>query len=172
MSDSINIVNALFLLFLAIVGNFMAETLSCQTQKFMTNLWAKHFVLIFIIYFTIEFTKGNKISDPFNDFLNAVYVWILYHFFTHMDLIPTVIVILLLICIYIISNYRKYFEKLDKNIELNKKLEKIQKTLFKVVIFTILVGFFIYYFEKRKEFKGHFHFIRFLLGAKKCKSLK
>jgi hypothetical protein len=172
MTDSINMINALFLLFLAIIGNFMAETLSCQTQKFMTNLWAKHFVLIFIIYFTIEFTKGDQISDPFVDFVNAVYVWILYHFFTHMDLLPTVITIILLMCIYIISNYRKYFEKKKNDINLDKKLEKIQNILLKCAVFVILVGFFIYYFEKKKEFKGHFHFIQFLLGAKKCKSLK
>lgn len=172
MNDSIYIVNALFLLFLAVVGNFMAETLSCQTQKFMTNLWAKHFVLIFIIYFTIEFTKGDQISNPLNDFLNAIYVWILYHFFTHMDLLPTIIVILLLMSIYVISNYRKYFEKVQKDEKLDKKLENIQVNMFYIAICVIFVGFLIYYVEKKKEFKSHFSFIRFLLGAKKCKSLK
>tara|TARA_Y100000591_G_C21626506_1_gene590541 strand:- start:284 stop:802 length:519 start_codon:yes stop_codon:yes gene_type:complete len=172
MNNSINIVNALFLLFLAVMGNFMAETLSCQTQKIMNNLWAKHFVLIFIIYFTIEFTKNNESSNPIDDMINAIYVWILYHFFTHMDLLPTIIVIILLMIIYIISNYRNYLKTNGIKKNLDKKLERIQKMLVYLSVSIVLIGFMIYYFEKKNEFKNNFHFIQFLLGSKKCKSLK
>ena len=36
-AESVGIIDGVFLLFLAISGNFLAETLGCQTQELLTN---------------------------------------------------------------------------------------------------------------------------------------
>ena len=39
----------IFLLILAVVSNFIAETMGCKTQKLLNNnMIAKHFVILFI----------------------------------------------------------------------------------------------------------------------------
>ena len=45
----IMIIKALFLLILSISGNFLAEMLGCQTQKFLSNMYTKHLLLYFLI---------------------------------------------------------------------------------------------------------------------------
>ena len=49
-------IKGIFLLILAIAGSFITETLGCKTQKMLiNNMFAKHFVIILILYFTINF---------------------------------------------------------------------------------------------------------------------
>ena len=48
--ESLGIIDGLFLLFLAISGNFLAETLGCQTQELFTDsIIAKQIMTFFII---------------------------------------------------------------------------------------------------------------------------
>ena len=58
----IMIIKALFLLILSISGNFLAEMLGCQTQKFLSNMYTKHLLLYFLIYFTLDFSSVDKMS--------------------------------------------------------------------------------------------------------------
>ena len=97
-NDSVEtILKATLLLVLSVSGNFLAETLGCQSQKILNNMFVKHLLILFMIYFTIDFTQRNAdLANPFVNVLKAIAVWILFHFFTHMDLLPTGIAILLI----------------------------------------------------------------------------
>ena len=57
-------------------------------------------------------------------------MWVLFHLFTHMDIVPTFIVGILLMILFFISNYRHYIAEkkkiTDKN---NAELEKRDNTL-------------------------------------------
>ena len=57
----INLTTGLFLLFLALGGNFLAETLGCKTQKILSeNMVVKQLFIIMMIYFTINFTSNDN----------------------------------------------------------------------------------------------------------------
>ena len=47
-------------------------------------------------------------------------------------------------------------------------LKQPQKGLFIGLVLTILVGFAIYYLEKRVEYKSRFDILKFIFGVKKC----
>lgn len=165
------LLNATLLLFISIAGNFLAETLGCKTQLYLQNMYVKHILILFMIYFTIDFTQGDNISNPFVNLRNAIIIWILFHLFTHLDIIPTAIVLFLFVILFFISNYLSYLEKTGKN---NKKLKEILVKLEKLsllsVVVIIIVGFFYYYIEKKNEYGKRFNILKFIFGVKKCKS--
>ena len=170
------ILKATLLLVLSVSGNFLAETLGCQSQKVLGNMFVKHILILFMIYFTIDFTQRDRdIVNPFINVFKAIIVWILFHFFTHMDIMPTFIVGCLLMILFFISNYRHYIEEKRKKrtLELNN-LEKIdnilkitQNILLVSMISIIVIGCIIYFIEKRREYKSHFDTFKFIFGVKK-----
>ena len=85
------------------------------------------------LYFTIDFTDKEHVN-PFINLAKALVIWIIFHFFTHMDIIPTIITILLVMVLFFISNYRHYLSKINsrnKNIMFKKIiLFLIQKIIF------------------------------------------
>ena len=172
------ILKATLLLVLSVSGNFLAETLGCQSQKLLGNLIVKHVLILFMIYFTIDFTQRDQ--DTINPFINvfkAICVWILFHLFTHMNIIPTFIVGLLLMILFFISNYRHYIDNKKKksttdlkNLEsMDNTLKLTQELIFVTMFIIILVGCSIYYFEKKREYKTDFKTWKFIFGVKKCK---
>ena len=54
LEKSDSIIKGIFLLILAISGNFIGETLGCKTQKMLReNMFAKQMVVYLIIYFVL-----------------------------------------------------------------------------------------------------------------------
>ena len=125
------ILKATLLLVLSVSGNFLAETLGCQSQKVLGNMFVKHILILFMIYFTIDFTQRDQdVINPFVNVFKAVCVWVLFHLFTHMDIVPTFIVGILLMILFFISNYRHYIaEKKKITDKKNAELEKRDNTL-------------------------------------------
>jgi hypothetical protein len=169
----VGIIIALWVLLVNVSGNFTAETLGCRTQKLLSNMWFKHFIVFAIIYFSINFTKTDYDNPPIHDIGKAFIVWILYHFFTHMDIFPTIVVSIMFMLIFFISNYRNYYNKQKKEtFHLEQTLEKIEIVLFYLSMIIICLGFFKYYLEKKQEYYSHWSFWKFILGVKKCKGLR
>lgn len=165
---------AAFLVIVAISGNFLAETLGCQFQKLLNNMVFKNLLIYFTIYFTIEVSSSKDIvKNPLKIAWESLIVWTMFKFFTRMNLIPTITVILLGVIIFIISQYRKVIENnnQDNNVT-DEKLLLIQKLLYNSIIIIICVSVIVYYIEKRKEHKKSFNFWKFLFGVNKCKSVK
>tara|TARA_B100001093_G_scaffold520120_1_gene612854 strand:- start:4520 stop:5119 length:600 start_codon:yes stop_codon:yes gene_type:complete len=176
-NDSVEtILKATLLLVLSVSGNFLAETLGCQSQRILNNMFVKHLLILFMIYFTIDFTQRNAhLANPFVNVLKAIVVWILFHFFTHMDLLPTGIAILLIMVLFFISNYRHYLDEKGKKIgvknlkNLDASLKNVQQMLFIAIIAVILIGSFIYFIEKKREYKHNFSVFKFIFGLKNCR---
>lgn len=172
------ILKATLLLVLSVSGNFLAETLGCQSQKVLGNMFVKHILILFMIYFTIDFTQRDQdVINPFVNVFKAVCVWVLFHLFTHMDIVPTFIVGILLMILFFISNYRHYIAEKKKitdkkNAELEKRdntLKIAQEILLIVMLLVIIIGCSIYYFEKKREYGKAFRTWKFIFGVKKCK---
>ena len=72
----------LFLLVLAVSGNFLSETLSCQSQKLLTdNMIAKQMIIVLVIYFAIILTSARGLH-PGKALAYAVAIWAGYIMFT------------------------------------------------------------------------------------------
>ena len=122
LKESLGIIDGLFLLFLAISGNFLAETLGCQTQELLTNsIIAKQIMTFFIIYFTIDYSD-DAIEAPYVKLTKASLVYVFFLLFTKMDLKPTILVFVLLFVIYLTNSYKNYYEATFKK---NKKPQLI-----------------------------------------------
>lgn len=156
---------ALFLLLLTISFNFIGETLSCQTRRFLkNNIYAKHFLVLFLIIFTVKFEK-NDITLLHKLVLISI-VYILFLLFAKLRLTYSIIVFSLLIIIYTI----KYYKKNIKNDKVEDVLSKINNGLFGLITFVICFGSITYYMEKRKEYKKQFSYLKYIFGVVKCKN--
>lgn len=167
------ILKAILLLFISIAGNFLAETLGCKTQLYLENMYVKHLLILFMIYFTIDFTQGNEVISPIINLKRAFIVWIIFHLFTHLDIGSTVIVLLMIMSLFFMSNYTVYLEKMGKkDSQLAKTIKKVEKVLYILILSIILIGFGYYYLEKKNEYGKSFNILKFIFGVKKCKSMK
>ena len=166
-----SVIKAMLLLILSVSGNFLAETLGCQTQHILKKMYIKHILLFSMIYFTINFTKRhNENIHPNLIIGKSLIVWVLFHLYSHLDIIPSILSILLIMIIYYLSNYRDYLHnKKEKDTHLDDKLKFYQKILMGALLTTIIVGFLIYLIEKKIEYKSKFDIKKFLFGVKKCK---
>lgn len=183
----LSLVKALFFLILAICGNFLAETLSCQTQKMFKNMYAKHVILFFLIYFTINITTNTteEPADPAVELRDAGILYIAFHLFTKMDFTFSFIIFMMLCAIYILGNYRELYnhrkEKLKKDPKMKelvwdyakktKEIQKYQTWLYYGSIGGILLGSFIYLLRKKKEYGSRFSLYTFFEGVEHCKGV-
>ena len=136
-------------------------------------MYVKHLLILFMIYFTIDFTQGDEVVNPIINIKKAIFVWIFFHLFTHLDIVPTVIVLFMFMALFFISNYMTYLEQIgQKDTKLDKTLKKIEIILYFLVMSIILIGFFYYYLEKKDEYGKRFNILKFIFGVKKCKSMK
>lgn len=183
LQQSLGIIDGLFLLLLAVSGNFIAETLGCQTQELLTeSIMAKQLMTFFIVFFTISYSN-NDAENPSSKLMKAGLVYIFFLLFTKMNITPTIIVLIMLVCVYVANNYKKYYEALYKKKEKpsnkdtmdhqNKinQIAKIQKMTMGGIIAVIIGGFFIYYKEKSVEYSKSFDFKKFIFGVVKCQKM-
>ena len=123
-----------------------------------------------MIYFTINFSSASAPS-PQSSLVKAVVLWIFFILFTKMTPGFTFFVLVILLGVYILNNYKKYLNsKKDKSKD--KEIAKIQKSAIYVVLILILLGCAKYYNEKHREYGGKFTQGRFWFGVTSCKSLR
>ena len=72
---------------------------------------------------------------------------------------------------YFIYTYIDYLEKNNKDEKLKKTLKSINKALNIITPIIAIIGFFMYYKEKKNEYKNKWSFKKFILGVECCKCL-
>lgn len=175
--NSSNILKALLLLILGLSSNFLASTLGCQFQKFLKHRYIKELILICLIYFTIDFTQyESRIIHPFKNLIISIGIWCFFLSFTHLDLVPSLLVLSLIMTLYYIHSLREYYSKLLKTNNNNndilikdKKLEKVEGILTKIIIGICIIFSFKYLIEKKREYKDKFRLHKFIFGVNKCR---
>ena len=74
------VMKGIFLLVLAIIGGYVANTLGCKTQKLMeTNMAVKHIVTIMIVYFAMDLSSQFQ-EKQISPFENLKLSFIIYFF--------------------------------------------------------------------------------------------
>ena len=161
-----NYTTGLFLLILSVSGNFIAETFSCRTRSLLTHsMIAKNILILFLIYFTIDFTS-DEIINPVTQMQNAFYIWIFFLMFTKMNIYFTIAAFLLLTILYTLKKYKAYYKKL-KHKQLYIQTDKLSKMVESTMLLTVIVGFVQYFIFQRKDHKN-FSYLKFILGKPSC----
>lgn len=166
--NSFQFLKAIFLLILAVSGNFVAETLGCGTQKLLTeNMFAKHFVIFMMIYFTLGFVGDNDVH-PRTNFIFSGVLYVGFILFTKMNLYFTLLALVILFAIYVIHDYVDYYEKKKINEARTKTLKTLGHTLSFVLIILIIVGFILYTIRQRGDHGADWKTHKFLFGVNEC----
>ena len=168
----INMIEGIFLLFLAVSGNFLAETLPCKIQKlFSNNMIAKWVLIFFLIYFTINFTSKNSTKEeknPIHILGKSLIIWFGFLLLSNTTPVFTILCLSSIIIMYILDNYNNYYDDEDTI----KIVEKVQHILIWLTIIFLIIGFILYFIKQKKDHKKKFNYIKFLFGVNKCNSLK
>ena len=168
-----NIITGVSLLFLAVCGNFIAETLSCNVRKALTNnMYGKNIIIILLIYFALNIAGDNNVI-PTKNILLSFLIWILFLIFNKMSMPFTIISVILLISLLLIQNYKSYYESQDED-KYKKIIESLKKISIKIiytVLLVILIGFILYFKKQYHDYKNNFSFLKFIFGKTNCKSL-
>ena len=164
-----NMIKGVFLLILAVCGNFVAETLGCKTQKLLSeNMFAKHIIVIMIIFFSINLT-GNTDIHPNVNILKSLFVWFLFLIFTKMSLNFTMIAFSLVMIVYVLDTYIDYYTKKNKDTEL---LKYIQTNMYYLIVSLIVIGFILYFNKQYVDYRDNWDSVKFIFGKSICESRK
>jgi len=163
-------VSALFILLLIIGGNYLGILFPCQLQDILeNNILVKHFLaFLTLIFFAVLADPGNE--KPLKDILKQsilLYFWFILIIRMNAKFFLALVFIIALI--YILKLYKKELVK-DNKTEQVEKLDKILNILFIFSIIVTLLGFSIYYFEKRIEYKNEFSNQTFFFGKTNCRN--
>jgi hypothetical protein len=165
------VIQGIFLLILAVSGNFVAETMSCQAQKVLSeNMYVKHGIIVMITYFSLGFASGEANISPVELFKQAVSIWAFFLMFNKMEMYFTAMVVAMLTTLLICKNSITYYEKEDaeKNKEIIKTLTHTMDYLFSAITLTTIVGFGLYFKKQHSDYFSTFSYTKFLFGTPKC----
>jgi len=162
-------VKSILMVVLTLSGNFFAEILGCNTQQLLSSsMFFKHLLQLISIYISMDI-YDSKIKHPITKLKNTLLLYSIFIMFNKMNIYFTAIVSLLILTIFIINNYIEYYKTIRKE---TKFLEKINKIISNVSLFTILIGFIIYYLDKKGEYTKNWDMYKFIFGIPNCKGLK
>ena len=167
-NDSMNImIKGVLLIFLAMSGNFLAELLGCRTQKLLSqNMWAKHIILLFSIYFAMGLVED---INPYQNIADTFFIWVLFLLFTKTTVTFTILILISLGSFYMFQNFYKYYDTKGVISDILKdRLLKVKKLFLTVIIMLIIIGFILY---SRKQFlhrRGTFSIIHLIFGTLTC----
>tara|TARA_B100001093_G_C26848533_1_gene1023986 strand:- start:2673 stop:3182 length:510 start_codon:yes stop_codon:yes gene_type:complete len=167
---------SLFLLFLAVSGNFVAETLGCKLQNLLSNnMFAKHVVIFFMIYFTLNYSKQEN-PHPFDSLKSTCLLYFFFVLFGRVPLSVFIITTTLLVITYVLNNYRDHYKSLNEKQEndkftlLDDKLKNTQLVLLIITACLIIIGNIFYFIMKKKEYGKGFNFLTFIFGHTNCRN--
>ena len=103
-------------------------------------------------------------------------IWLFYIIMSKQTLYFTAVNLSLLAVLYVLYNYKDYYERVMKEGSQDKEgkdykelLEENNKYITIVtysLVFTCVIGFIYYYIKQRKERKHNFKHYNFILGSK------
>ena len=165
-------IKGIFLLILGVSGNFVAETLGCQTQKLLNeSMLAKQAVILMMIYFALDFGADSS-QSPMKNIAVSIGIYILFIMFTKMNIYFTLTGFSILSLVYFINSNINFYKSDPKQKKLVEDLQMAKNILYLLVIGVIVPGFVIYYLQQRKDHGNDWDPLKFLFGVTNCASLK
>jgi hypothetical protein len=178
----------IFLIFIVVVTGFISEILSCQMRKFLSESKFIHYILGIIMVFGLIMFEGGWSFDPEDDtkantnwssgnvlhtIIFALCIFLVFYISSKSQLGPNIIFYTLVLVIYGMNTQMNYW--IDRQMitpELEEKIYMSSKVLFIICIIVLIYGFLDYIFYQRHQYGSDFRWDLFLIGTRKCKSLK
>ena len=161
---------ALIGFYLVIASNFLKELVGCRLQNLLdSNMYVKHllgFLLLFILVILVNPENADLKFIQLFGLSVFVYLWFIITTRSHYIFIIITLILLTIVYIFESKKTRLTEEKKEKEKEI---IEKRQNILIIISIMINIVGFLIYYFEKKREYGRNFRFNDFIIGNIKCK---
>jgi len=175
--DIINFSNysLIFALYLTIAVNFLTNIFSCHFQAVLrNNMYVKHLVSIFALFFFVILIKNEKTDDEYLYFKNMLSTLLLYFIFICSLRMKMNFFIIFITILCINFFIRGYIDSLNPILFKDKieKLKEISKFLIILSLIIICIGIIIYYLEKKIKYGKEFSNKMFIIGDKNCKKYK
>ena len=154
-----------FVLYLIISSNFLAQLFSCRLQFMLNNsMIAKHFLGYMTLLFFVVLSSGDTHSTSMA-LLYSLLVYIMFWFSTRIAFEYFIVFLFLAASLYIIHLYQK-----ESGEQTNRRLEITREIIQWFMIVVLVVGFVFYWMEKKIEYKKKFSIATFILGKPVCKN--
>lgn len=159
-----DISNNVFILYMLIGANFLANLFGCEIQQLLTNsMVMKHIVgFMTMLFFVVIVDKTNM--PPAKKMANTLMYYFVFLLTTRMDIKWWTPFVLILCATYVLG----IFKDAEPDKEKKKMYEETQKKMTLVNAFILLVGVLVYIGRKRAEYKGSFDWVTFLIGKPNC----
>ena len=177
--ETIDYSKGLLLIFLAIIGNYLAGTMNCSVQYAIKEYPMIKWVMIFgIIYFTINFTST---SDPSGLFFQSVLVFVIFVLMMKQKAVTFFLSLFLLVVLFALHQYVSYFQsraaaavdrsQAQRDDMLVKQLQGAIGVL-NILLGVVLVGGNLaYLYQQYKDHPHDFRLVEFYFGTSECRSV-
>lgn len=107
---NLNTILALFLLILAVSGNFVSKTVSKPIRDVLEgNIYSKHIIILMIIYFSLHFTEEEN-KHPIDTLKRSFFIFLYFLMFNKISIPFVIIVFSLLLSLLIVKKYILYYQ--------------------------------------------------------------
>ena len=169
-----NLLKGVFwLILIGIASQAIVPTYSKQFMKLIeTNDIVKHFVILWSIYFLIDFSDDKNIH-PLETIKQTAMIWIGYLVVSKQPLYFNIFNFLVITVIYIVNNYNDYLRK-NKEKESKEKeskeqihnLYRVSNGLSIILVISCAIGLYSFYNKEKDYKKSKFQNAKFILGSK------
>ncbi len=135
------IILGLFMTSLSIYGNYMGDTMNCNTKHILDNKYFKYIIMAIIINFTISYTNIN--NHPVNHLIHTLILFMVFIIIQKLDYIYYAAVWFLIFISMILIQYKNYNESND-NIDMVEKTNKIDYIVKIIIIIIVVIGYINY----------------------------
>lgn len=164
----------LFLIFLAIICNYLGQVMNCSVQKALTHsLFFKWLFVFILIFFTVNFTSNPK-ENPFVIVANAFFIFVCFILFMKQNIATLTFSFLLLISMFLLNQWITYYKNHDPKLH-EKKIQQLEKACLglQITLFIVLIiGTGLYYKQQIEDKTRSFEWTLFFFGATDCSALK
>lgn len=156
--------NSIFILYMLIGANFLANLLGCRIQNALNNnMWLKHAVgFMTLLFFVVMVDKSE--TSAVDKMRNTFIYYLIFLLTTRMDIKWWTPFIVSVFMIYILQ----MFKEDEKNAERKEQIDKIQKILATASYIMLAIGLLVYIGRKKSEYRDNFSFQTFLMGKPSC----
>lgn len=148
-----------FVLYLVISSNFLAQLFSCRLRYMLDqSMAAKHVVGYMTLLFFVVLSSGMAATDAI---LNSLVIYAAFWVSTRMSVGYFVVFIVLAFVLYVLELYQRDHD--------NQRLNDAQNIIQAIMVIVLVLGFVFYMVEKMIEYKRQFSFKTFLLGKPECR---
>jgi hypothetical protein len=160
--------SGIFLFMIIIFGDYIGKMFPCGFQKlFDRNIYCKYILAFFILFIAI-ILASKKLAENKNVLLLFGITCLLYIWFLFMTKMNVYFFISLIIILFILYGYIQYYDTNKLENKDKKKYNIITLIFFILAIVITIIGFLLYYGEKKYEYKKMFSWNTFFFDNVKC----